>query len=246
MHNLIILVIIFFHISCSSNELKSTTAVLDEVYISSGVEQFSLGLLPEWANFSKIGSCHRKSSVRYMNFENIHKSFHLDYSQALHLQHMFNRKINAYKLSSGAADLLPKDESYIFHNVYQQVLGGRYDFIVPKFSQVSVVWIDHFLGDLKKLKKIVQRQDVLAGHPILLSDCLSSHELEQLAKKLKIDVLGTKYLSSEMFTIYNRQMEKKSMFIIDLSQILQGKNIKFFGKKRVENIKGEYKFIKLK
>lgn len=241
-----LLLTLFILFGCSSNSTVSSNQVLDNVYISSGVEQFFLTDMPYWANFSIAGSCLRKTPIRYMNFENINKSYDLKYDQILHLQHMLNKKLFAYKSSTGQNSLSPKDISYIFHNVYQQVLGESYEFISPKFKNVSVVWIDPFLNDTKKLKRILNRSDVLSGHPVLLSHCLSAYELEELSQSLKLESLGVKYLPAEFSTIYGQQIKKNPFFSFNISSLLKDKNITVFGHEESKELTGNYKFIKIK
>jgi hypothetical protein len=231
---------------CSSNSTISTKQLLDNTYISSGVEQFFLTDIPYWANFSTAGSCIRKTPIRYINFETVNKSYDLKYEQILHLQHMLNKKLYAYKSSTGQNSLPPKDISYIFHNVYQQVLGESYEFISPKFKNVSVIWIDPFLNDKKKIKRILNRSDVLKGHPILLSHCLSAYELEELSQSLKLENLGVKYLPAEFSTIYGTKINKNSYFSFNISSLLGDKNITFFGAEESKELTGKYKFIKIK
>jgi hypothetical protein len=237
---------LFVLLGCSSNGTVSSNQVLDNVYISSGVEQFFLTDMPYWANFSIAGRCMRKTPIRYMNFENINKSYDLKYDQILHLQHMLNKKLFAYKSSTGQNSLSPKDISYIFHNVYQQVLGESYEFISPKFKNVSVVWVDPLLNDKKKLKRVLNRSDVLNGHPVLLSHCLSAYELEELSQSLNLESLGVKYLPAEFSTIYGEKVQKNPFFSFNISSLLQDKNITVFGTEETKELIGNYKFIKIK
>lgn len=241
---LLSLLISFF--GCSSSNTVSKQSSLDNVYISSGVEQFFLTDIPHWANFSKAGKCYRKTPIRYINFENVNKSYDLKYAQIVHLQHMLNKKLYAYKTSTGQNSLSPKDISYVFHNVYQQVLGESYEFIAPKFKKVSVVWIDPFLSHPKTIKKILNRSDVLEGHPILLSHCLSAYELEELSQELELEHLGVKYLPAELSSVYSSGIEKKPYFSFNISQLLIGKEVSVFSSRKPEEVIGKINFIKVK
>ena len=239
-------ILIFVLFSCASNEpalLNSGT--LDRAYISNGIEQFFHGDLPHWANFSTAGQCQRKTNIRYLHYPNLKKSYDLDYMQMVHLQNMFNRKLYAYKTSTATSEIPLKDESYVFYNVYQQVLGGSYDFIPPKFNDVSVIWIDPFLSQTKKLNKIVRSEKVLEGHPILLSHCLTSYELDELARKLELDDLGVKYLSADMLNIYGGDLKPKYNYLINLSAFLPGKSIKVFSSRESTSIEGNFEFVKV-
>lgn len=218
------------------------TSGLDNVYISNGVEQYFLGNLPHWMNYSTWGKCKRKEPIRYMNFEIIHKSYGLDYEQAVHMQHMWNRKVYAFRKSSGQDSLPLKDESFIFNNIYAQVQGGSYDFMTPKFKNISLVWIDTFLDNKKRLKRIMQSDQILAGYPILVSHCLSSYEIESLVQDLKLEELGVKVIPAEMFNLYQDNLKTQYEFGLDVEKILKNKNITLFGKSNPETIRGINQF----
>jgi hypothetical protein len=185
-----------------------------------------------------------------MNFNNLKKSYNLNYSQAIHLQHMFNKKVYAYKSSMASHDT-PRnltnlqDESFIFYNVYEQVMAGSYDFKIPQFSKISVVWIDSFLNNKKLIKKIFNRKDVLSGFPVMMSQCLSHFELEVLSQELNLENLGVKFISSEMFSHYNKSLNTSTKFQLQLDLILPSKEIKLYSKEKPTNILGISKFIKL-
>lgn len=237
----------FILVSCSTPGPEMVEEErLEGIYRSSGIEQFFLVDLPHWANFSKAGQCHRQNNIRYLHFENLNKSYNLNYTQIIHLQHMFNRKLYAYKASASSNEIPFKDESFVFYNVYQQVLGASYDFTPPKFKKVSVVWVDPFLKDQKKLKKIINSERVLEGHPVLLSHCLTSYQLEELAQKLEVDKLGVKFISADMLSIYNNELSKDYDFALNLNEILKNKEIKFFSSKQSSSIKGDFDFVEVK
>lgn len=242
----LVLIFSFIVFGCSTSGDRTNGQGLDNVYISGGTEKYFLGNLPHWANFSTWASCHRTDPIRYLNFENIKKSYNLNYESALHMQHMISRKNSAFVKSSGGTQLPVKDEGFIFNNVYAQVLGGSYDFVAPKFKQVSVVWIDPYLGNNKKIKSVLNRSDVLNGHPVIITNCLSSYEVEALIDKLKLEDLGIKIISSEMFSAYNSTMEKENDFTIQLDQIMKNKNISLFAPSNPSQIRGVNKFIKIK
>lgn len=161
----------------------------------------------------------------------------------IHLQHMFNRKLYAYRTSSSTVEIPLKDESYVFYNVYQQVLGGRFEFIPPKFSEVSLIWIDHLIAKKSDLKKLFQHNSILQGHPILLSFCLNSYELENMAKNLGVDDLGLKYLGADMMSVFNANMDSVFQFSLDIQQFLEGKVITLFAPYKPKSLMGDYDFV---
>jgi hypothetical protein len=242
----------FIITSCSTPEqIRNSRATLGTVKNTSEVQRYLLAELPYWANFSTISACHRNVSIKYMNYNNLKKSFNLNYSQATHLQHMFNKKVYAYKSSIAGHDT-PRnlrnvqDESFIFYNVYEQVMAGSFDFKVPQFPKVSIVWIDSILNDKKLIKEIFKRNDVLNGFPIMMSQCLSYFELEALSQELDIENLGVKFISSEMFTHYDKALNASTNFQLQLDKILVDKEIYFYAQDEPTNVFGITKFIKLK
>ncbi len=232
-------------LSCGSTPSQNRDAVLDQVYMSSGVEKYFHLDIPHWAHFSSAGQCFRSSNTRYLNFDNLSKSLNLNYTQMVHMQYMINRKLFAYKSTTGSKQLPLKDQAFVFNNVHQRVSGGSFDFIVPKFERISVIWIDSFLKDTKKLNKIVRSNKVLSGHPVLMSHCLNSFEMEELAQELKLDELNVKYLSSEMLSIYDQNIKRQTFFSLDISKLFENKKVFFYGKSLSPSLTGEFDFNQL-
>lgn len=199
----------------------------DNVYISNGVEQYYLSDLPSWANFSSRAKCFRKYPVRYLDFEKIFQSYNLNYTQAVFLQHMINRRLFSYKSSMGQAAMSPKDESFIFQNSYQKVAGGGSDFIIPQYKKVSVIWLDSLKSE-RDLKKVLSRKDVQQGHPIILSMCKNSFELEEMSISYGLEEFGLKFISSEMFSIFDEQMKRKADVFLNLKELLSGKVVSLY------------------
>lgn len=242
------LLLLFF--SCSTPEqLSKSRATLLAVQSTSEVQKYLLPQLPFWANFSSHGQCRRNESIRYMNFSNLKKSYGFDYLQAVHLQNMFNKKMFSYKASIGSDEYTTlsnfKDESFIFYNAYEQVIAGSFDFKIPAFKKVSVVWIDSILGNENKVKQVLKREDVLGGFPIILSQCLTYFELEKLISNLDLDHLGAQLVSAEMFNTFNKKLESIYRFELDLQEVLPGKEVYLFGELPPTNILGIKKYIKL-
>jgi len=173
------------------------------------------------------------------------RSFNLTYNQMVHLQHMYNRKIYVSDSFKGEAQRSPKDASFVFNNVYQKVISGSFDFKLPAYNKVSVVWIDPLLGNPKKIKRLFHRKDLLSGHPIILSYCLTSLEIDKLIQELKLDSLGIKSIPAEMLNIYSKENQKQRQFSVHLNEILKDKKITVFSTKKESGIAGAYKFIKI-
>lgn len=227
--------------SCSSpGPSNGDKPKIGSMYISSGVEAYFLGNLPFWANFSSWASCHREDQIRYMNFESISNSFDIKYKQIVHLQHMWNRKVSAFRKSTGQSEIPLKEEAFIFNNVYAQVIGGSFDFMPPNFKKISVIWVDPFLATPKKIKKILDMSKVQRGYPVLLSHCKTAIEMEELVQQLDLDEYGVKILSAEMFSIYNSKVKRTYDFVIDISELLPGKEITLYAPEFPKQIQGIY------
>ena len=153
---------------CSTPDDRSFTRKrLDTLKVSSEVQKYVQAPLPHWANFSETGKCFRNYSVKYLNLKNLNKSFSLDYSRSVHVQHMFNIKISSFQKSLGkiSEDQAPRlqDESFIFYNVYEQVRAGSFDFKLPQYPQASIVWIDPFINNLDKIITTIKSEKIQSG-----------------------------------------------------------------------------------
>lgn len=199
--------------------------------MSGGTEQYYLADLPSWANFSTVASCNRKTPIRYLNFNNLRKSYSLKYEQLVQFQYMLNRKFQSYKKSTGKEQLFLKDESYIFYNVYQQIVGGGKDFLVPKYHRIHLVWIDPSLRDKdmeKRLKKLMRSSKMELGHPVFISTCLSALELENYIVKNDYQKLGVKGISQEMFAPFNIKGSSVGEFRLHFDLLMPGKQLVLF------------------
>ena len=80
----------------------------------------------------------------------------------------------------------------------------------------------------------------------MMSQCLSYFEMEKLSQELDIENLGVKFISSEMFTHYDKNLNPSTRFQLQLDTILEGKDIQLYSQNEPINILGITKFIKLK
>lgn len=233
MKNLVILSLLFsgFLSSCATDNEEIFKQDLDQVYIGSGIEKFYLSDLPKWSNFSSSGDCQRIEPIRYLNFNDMYKSYSFDYEQLIQFQYMLNKKFYSYKQSTGRDSVFLKDESYIMHNVHQQIVGGGRDFIAPKFNRINLVWIDHTLKSddaLKKLKALMYSAEMEKGHPVFVSMCLSSIELETFIQKNGYEKFGVKGISQSMFSPYNDKFEINHKFGLHFDKLLPNKDLYFY------------------
>lgn len=245
----LLIILLFIHIGCASNNSEGLKQDLDQVYIGSGVEQFYMPDLPNWANMSSAAKCKRSEPIRYLNFSDMHKSYSFNYEQLIQFQFMLNRKFYSYKESTGHETVYLKDESYIMHNVHQQIIGGGRDFIAPKFKRINLVWIDQALKNdsaLKSLKKLMYSDDMEKGHPVFISMCLSSIELEQFINKSGYAKFGVKGISQSMFSAFNEKFELGTEFSLHFDKLLPNKDLYIYVPFMPEEFKGVTKIKKIK
>ena len=193
-------------ISCSSPTLKQSRTELDSVYISSGIEQYTLGTLPYWANFASDGKCFRKENTKYLNFENLKKSYNFTFEQSLHLQQIFNKRHRSFRQSSQIEIVKPNDEANIFYNSQEMVQNGTRDFKVPKFKSVNIIWIDSLVFSAKgrgRINRLLRSDAMNNGVPILLSKCLTDHEIDKIVTENKWQDLVSHYISQDFLTVYD-------------------------------------------
>lgn len=236
---------LFILSSCTTTvDTASSNKNPEYVYQGAGIEQYFLPELPVWANFSTLSACRRTNTLRYLNFENLRKSYSLTYSEIVHFQNMFNRKLMQFKKNNPTAPLYLKDEAYIFNNAYQLLIGGSRDFLVPNYKNISLVWIDPYINKKENLKKILNNEQVLSGFPVLVSSCMDSFEIEEYVIKNKLDQFGVRYIGSEMFVPYDTEFNLGTIFSIDFSKIFPDKQLKLYGPYRPNHFKGIKTFIK--
>lgn len=232
---------LFLLVGCTTSSEKHLKQDLDQVYISSGVEKYYLSDMPHWSNFSTVASCSRTEPIRFLNFKNMYKSYSMDYEQLIQFQHMLNNKFSSYKHSTGRKTIFLKDESYIMHNVHQQIIGGGRDFIVPNFKRVHLIWIDNAIKSLtaqKRLKKLMYSAVMEKGHPVFISTCLSVIEIEKFINKIELTKFGAKIISQDMFSPYNDHFKIINEFALDFSKLMPNKNLYYFGLYLPKEFKG--------
>jgi hypothetical protein len=233
MYNFIIILPLFFlFVACAGQSTNGKLQDLDQVYQGAGVESFYLSDLPEWANFSPFYSCQREEPVRFLHFGQMYKNFSMDYEQLIQFQLMLNRNFASYKFSTGRKTIFLKDEAFIHNNVHQQILGGARDFIAPNFKRVHLIWVDPALShenEKQKLKTLMRSKMMEKGHPIFISTCLSSSQLEKAINAMGLGNLGGKFISQSMFSAFGVDMNLKQEYSLHFDHLLPNKELYFFG-----------------
>lgn len=206
-------------ISCSLGE--SRQSVDSTAYRSSGVEQFFLPELPNWANYSASGKCFKSSSFRYLDFTKLAASYKLTYVELIELQAQFNQKLEDYFRSSAKRFLKPVEEASFFSNTLEQVRGGIRQFKIPQVPEVEIVWLEGFLqkntgADLRKLAAKGRFDNKL---PILFSACHSKQSLTQWIAENNLDQAGFYQLSAESLSPYSSNNQLQAGLRIELMKI---------------------------
>lgn len=235
-----ILMFVSFLVGSCSNGLKPR--VVDQYYVSTGVEAYFLTDLPEWANYSATAECYRERSIRYFNIDALMKSFSLSYFNAIQVQATFNEEYLALKKKSDV-NLGLKDEELIFFKANDKVKNSINFFDAPTFKQIHLIWLDEVLIGKKqedKLKRFLTSSVQDNGFPVLVSACLTKSEIEA-----KFPDVAIKAISAEMFSVYDSSGVRLPTIHTQIGAFFKPEQKLIFysqgTKKTLDNIKGNYK-----
>ncbi|MCT4641896.1 MAG: hypothetical protein N4A33_06315 [Bacteriovoracaceae bacterium] len=240
-----LLITIFTIVGCSTKQNVSKRD-LEQLYIGSGAEQYFLPDLPTWSQFSPVVGCKINTSVKYLNYEKLYYSYGLDYEKMVQLQYFFNNRIQEYKKRSGKQEIFLDDESFLFFNGQEQILGGAKEFTPPNYKKVNLIWIDPALVNktiAKRLKKFMASSQATSGHPIFVSRCLDKVGIEKFISKHGFGDLGIKVMPTHMFSPYNKFLKLGARYTLRAQKLLKGKEVIFFAPYETHLIK-EYKTFK--
>lgn len=206
-------------ISCSTGVSRQN--IDDNAYRTSGVEQFFLPELPNWANSSAAGKCFKTSSLHYLDFTKLAASYKLDYVQMIELQAQFNQKLEDYFRSSAQRFLKPVEEASFFSNTMEQVRGGIRQFKIPQVKDVEIVWLEGFLQkqDVALLKKLAAKGRFDSKLPVLFSSCHTKQSLTQWIAEHDLDQVGFYLLSSEYLSPFTSESKLEAGLKIEISKL---------------------------
>ncbi|MBI2519789.1 MAG: hypothetical protein HYV97_05215 [Bdellovibrio sp.] len=193
---------------------------LNAYYIPSDVVKYLLPEVPTWANISLSGACHRLESVRYFDVKEVSGSYNISYFDILQAQINFNQeKQNVLRVARLAPDLPPKmevglppkQEELLFYQALDRAQAKFYSFKVPTFKRINFLWIDPLLvwsgeaGAVPTLKpQIVQsllnHNWAQSGHPVIISFCLTSLDLEKFLEQEKVADHNIRILGADAMT----------------------------------------------
>ena len=240
-----ILLLLLLTAACGST--SESRKNLNEVYQGAGVEQYFLSELPDWANFTTLASCHRDRNIRFLNFQNLHASYALDYEQSVQLQYMVNRGLQRTSFESGKKVFNNEDESFIFYKSYEQIIGGSREFIQPQYERVHVIWVDDAIKNsegLNRVKQLMESSQMEKGHPVFFSMCLSYNKLESFIIENGFQSYGVKFISMEMLSPYASDLQLLTYFDLSLENLMPNKNVYFFVPFIPEQYKNKKNIIK--
>lgn len=205
---------------CTSGEPRQN--IDDRVYQSSGVEQFFLPELPNWANFSGHGKCFKSASFHYLDFSKLLATYQLTYSQMLELQAQYNQRLEDYYRSTAVRFLKPIEQANLFSNTLEQVRGGVRQFKLPVgVGQVEVIWLESFLknGKIDELKKLAASGRFDEKLPVLYSSCLSKQYLDQWLTENNLENVGFYKLSAEWLSPYGSDAVLRPGLEVNLKEL---------------------------
>jgi hypothetical protein len=206
-------------ISCGTGETRQN--IDDNAYRTSGVEQFFLPELPNWANSSVSGKCFKTSSLHYLDFSKLAGSYKLEYVQMLELQAQFNQKLEDYFRSTAQRFLKPVEEASFFSNTLEQVRGGIRNFKIPQVNDVEIIWLEGYLqkhtaADLRKLAAQGRFDTKL---PVLFSSCQTKQSLTQWNSENDLDQVGFYLLTSEYLSPYSSESKLEAGLKIEIAKL---------------------------
>lgn len=194
------------------------------LFQSTGVVKYFLPDLPSWANFVSSTGCRRNRSIRYLDYQNLRSSFGFKYADVAQFQALYNDEYRK-QLFEKKLDVLPlKDEEVLFYRVSEKIQGGVGFFNPPKFKKVSLIWIDPLLTkeNLKSaLNEMVRNKKVQEGHPVFISYCLGTVEMEELLKSYMLEDQNIRLISSEFFSVFDLENRQLPHFYLDIGPFFE-------------------------
>lgn len=236
MKNILFLLLIL--VGCASENLKPRT--VENYYQSSGVEKYFLSELPSWSNFSTSAACYRKDQIRYFDINALMKSYSINYATAIQIQASYNDEY--LRLTPTKDAVLPfSEEQLLFFRANDKVNSKIVFFDPPTYKRIHLIWVDSV--DDTKVKKFLKSSVHDKGIPVLVSFCMTKHELEE-----RFSETNFKILSAEMFSIFDIDGLKIPSFSLFIDQLFTGTQelILFSPQKNVQEIKelkGKYQIL---
>lgn len=211
-------------ISCSQGEVR--TDPTDSAYRTSGLEQFFLPELPQWANTSASGQCFKKHSFQYMDFKKLGSTYDMKYPELVELQAQYNDRLESYFRSTAARFVKPVEEAAFFSNTLENVRGGVKTFkLPPAGNKIDIIWLDRYvaLNQVDQLKKMNQMGRFDERVPVLFTSCMSRQDLNQWLNENNLDEVGFFTLSAEWLSPYGSDLQMKPGLQLEVKKLMGDK-----------------------
>jgi len=212
-------------VSCSSGKVRDLGI---EPYRTSGVEQYFLSDLPQWANGSLSGQCFRKHNVQFFDFPKLQKAFNLTYPEFLEFQAQYNKRLENYFRTVTVKFVKPMEEAAFFSNTLENVRGGVRSFKVPaEAKKVDIIWLDRYIAQ-DKIDEIHEMQK--SGRfderlPVIFSACLSQEDLNQWLVEYSMDNYSFYGITAEWLAPFGSDLSPKAAPQIEIQKLF-GKDVK--------------------
>ena len=220
---LAVIVLSFFHLSCSQMNASYKSRPINEYYTTSGIVRYFLADIPDWINFSSTSACKRTTGARYFHLKNLRESFNYSYKQAVSFQVHYNQLYQQTLKNSDRSFLSGEEEERLFYETSEKVEAKISSLELPTFPRVHVVWIDPFLnGNTSELKSVLLQDEFLKGQPVLLSFCLDATEMTQfVTKNLSENIGRVSLLPFTSLSIFGKTNEMENFFVLYLDQLFE-------------------------
>jgi hypothetical protein len=250
MYKMKYIVFILLFVSCASKSDKTFKRVsVERYYQQAGTVKYFLSDLPEWANVSYEGQCHRDQLVKYLDYASVMKSFDFNYEQTFQLQYTFNHTYRNQVLTKKEL-LTLKEEEKLFFESLARIKSGFREFKIPTFERINIVWVDDFIRTKKgraDLLKLMDSEDMMNGRPLMLSMCMNEKQLRDYLKARGVTVSGSRFLTYELFSLFSKDGNLTAREHIDLSGMFSAKQKLYFyyKSKKPRNVKGKFKLNRI-
>ena len=196
----------------------------EEYFVSSGAIQYFLSGLPNWANASIGGQCHRDESVQYFDYKKLMDIFAYDYSHVVQFQYAYNIERRKMKKNTKAEVLPFKNQEELFFNMSDRIESGIEAFRVPDYKRVHLIWIDPALKDPERsedLKELMNKEEMDRGYPIFVSLCLYREQVEDFISQHDFRP-AIRLMTYEMMAPYTREGELTYLRQLHVNSLFKG------------------------
>ncbi|MCK5882716.1 MAG: hypothetical protein KAG61_03430 [Bacteriovoracaceae bacterium] len=225
MNKLLIISILLLAFGCQTtrdNGMKRRN--LGRYYVSSGIERFFMGDIPQWVNVSRSGSCKRQSEIKFINLPKLQNNFQLNYRDAIQFQYYLNLERHSKMEFYNSEFLMLKDEEIIFYDVSDRIQSGIFAFKSPKFKRVNLVWIDPVLDSKEKMNDLVRlmrSKSMDLGHPVFISLCMDHRALKRFINSKKVFGDNILMIPFDMFSVFDSEKKQQLGFQLEVERLLR-------------------------